>query len=645
MTFFNHVIEVDISANTYPEPILVKQGDSGRAIIIYPTSGGEPWPIPEGATAVVHILNPMHQSATYEAEITENEGRQCILFRISAEALLEAGRASMDATVTVNGVTVSTLNFMLDIEPAPASDFPIPTPGGGVTREELEAALAANSANDNQYTDYQVRNLRVDTGSQIAKVREEAGIRMAPVVSFVDDDGSAQIYTTLYPWMQEHQVPYCFAISTGTVDNTPKYATAAKLREMNQNKLVNWSCHMVGDDVMSDFTAAEYEARIIQWKAAMNGFGLPNTARTIMYNHGNAVQETLDTVVSKYFKAGFTVTKGINEPPYDALRMKRCGLFPTDEGFSLNDAKGKVLELLAAGTGWLVFFTHCYYESFNLEELTELVSFIRDFGIEIAGVEDVLTRYERFEEKGEDGHWETVEITTQSSRALGKATSATPGLPVNSNSASNCVTDPAVPLDGAKRVKVAGTAYSQESGSYGKYSFVTDDNTVIYCDYWPDVRAGDNATFELTVEVPNGATKLYVSGNSTRRMPAVSLRREGTAPGGGISREELEQALSEKSTADRTFAASAAVAAANQAMEEVKEYVDEQDNAFFQSLDASNRRIAALEAKPAGVSQADFETYKSQQSESITEIQQQIGYAEADLAALLDEVESVVSKF
>ena len=557
MAFFNHIIEADISANTYPEPILVKQGDSGRAIIIYPTSGGEPWAIPDGATAVVHYLNPMHQSATYEAEITENEGHQCILFRISAEALLEAGRASMDATVTVNGVTVSTLNFRLDIEPAPMSDTPIPTPGGttdynklsnrpringvvlegdtsiaelgGVTPADLKKAIAEESKS---------------TDSKLAEIREQTGIKIRPRISFVDDDGGAEIFSVLYPWMQQKNVPYTFAISVGDVGGSSKFATWQQLQQMAQSNLVDFSCHAVNDDVMSDFTAEEMAAKYDRWRGDMAAHGLPSDASTVMYNHGSYVQDTIDAVVSRYFKFGFTVTKGINTSPFDNFHMKRVGLFPTDGSFTLAQAKAYVDQLAESGDGWLVFFTHCYYESFDLDGLTELVEYIRSKGILIDGVETVAALYAEKDEPEEPGEWGELEATeTVYNTVIGKASGSAPGLKTSSSSAANCVSSYNV-TPGSK-LKITGTAYAQDSGSFGKYSFLRADGSLIRCDWWSEPKSGVNARFAVEETAPAGAATLLVSGNSGQLMP----KAEVWSSGGGVATkkdlEELESRFSE----------------------------------------------------------------------------------------------------
>lgn len=597
-----HEITVDVATVNNAAPISVKQADSGRVVIIYPTQNGAPWAIPDDATANVRLLNAQRQSLEIPADITEYNGKPCISVALPAESLAMVGILVADAAVSVDGEIVSTMNFRLNVQPAPTSKLRIPTPGGGITREELDQALRQNSAADQAHTDEAVSDLA-----------EKTGVKIRPRVCFVDDDGGAPVPTVLFPWMQEHDVPYCFAIATGDIETGgDSFASWADLRAMQADSRVSWSCHAINDDVMADYTPEQMEAKYQQWRRDMTAHGLRSDAITVMYNHGSSVQETIDKVVSKYFRYGFSTTKGINTAPFDNYHMLRVGLFPRDGSYTLAQARSLVDQLVAVGTGIVVFFTHCYFESFDLDGLTELVEYIRAKGVEITGLEDALRLYDP-KTACDCGDWVEVSGEPEYSCTIAQATSTNAGQKVANSSAQNCVLT--VQVSG-KRVRAAGTAYSLN----GMISWLDAGGRVIGCVWQEANKSGDNARFSLELPVPYGATAIMVSGNSGRRLPRVEVLSTGS--GGGVSHEELDQVL-----------------------EGVKAYVDAQDGAFFQSLDAANRRILALEAKPAGVSQADFEAYKSQQSESITNIQQQIGYAEADLAALLGEVESVVSKF
>lgn len=173
-----HELTVDISTAYNGSPVTLKQGDTGRSLIIYPTQNGAPWAIPDGAVVNLRILNPLRQSTEIPAGVSTHKGKECIEAKLTAEAVAVVGICVADATID-DGETVSTLNFRLDVQPAPASKLRIPTPGGtsdynhlsnrpringvvlegdtslaelgGVSFSDLTAAMAQNSAADQTF--------------------------------------------------------------------------------------------------------------------------------------------------------------------------------------------------------------------------------------------------------------------------------------------------------------------------------------------------------------------------------------------------------------------------------------------------------------------------------------------------------------
>lgn len=130
-----HELTVDISTAYSGSPVTLKQGDTGRSLIIYPTQNGAPWAIPSGSVVSLRILNPLRQSTEIPAGVSTHNGKECIEAKLTAEAVAVVGICIADATID-DGETVSTLNFRLDVQPAPASKLRIPTPGGGITAEQ-----------------------------------------------------------------------------------------------------------------------------------------------------------------------------------------------------------------------------------------------------------------------------------------------------------------------------------------------------------------------------------------------------------------------------------------------------------------------------------------------------------------------------
>lgn len=402
--------------------------------------------------------------------------------------------------------------------------------GSGISQSQLDATVQrVVSAAINAESE------RVNR--EIATLKEQARVQILPRVCFVDDDGAVEAKTVLFPWLQAQNVPYTFAIATGdTASGDPRFASWDDLRAMQADSRVSWSCHAVGDDVMTDYTAEEMGARYAQWRRDMAAHGLRSDATTVMYNHGSYVQDTIDRAVSKYFRYGFTVVKGINTAPLDAFHMKRVGLFPTDGSYTIAQAKTLVDQLVALQTGVVIFFTHAYYETFNLSGLTELVNYIRAKGVEIAPLEETLRLYEAAV-SCECGDWVEAAGDPEYSKSLAQATSATSGQKVNNSSAQNCVMT--VPVAGGKRIKASGTAYSNN----GMVSWLDSEGRVIGCIWQAPDKSGDNARFSLELPVPYGAERVMVSGNSSRQLPRVEVLSTGS---GGVSRQEFEDYKSQQ---------------------------------------------------------------------------------------------------
>lgn len=520
-------ITIDTSKRGASPRIYTKQGDKNtRVLHLTVTNGATAIHPVEGTTAVLRSLKPDGCQTVTKCTILEDG----VIAAVLPEQLLATpGAVQADVALTNDtGQLLSTVVFYIVVEPSP---------------------INAPSLPDNSES---------DSGSTGVIVKKSAGQAIPPVISFVDDDSRVEIYTVLYPWLKQQNVPYCFAVPVGSIGGNGLYVTWQQLAEMAGNSLVSFSCHCVGDDVMSELTVLQMDSIIRTWFSKMQENGLlsdRDKVRTYMYCHGVYSDPIVRAVVSRYFRAGFTVTKGINTTPFDSFHMKRVGLFPSNGSFSLSDAKAYVDEVFEKG-GWLVFFTHCYYDSFDLDGLTELVAYIRSKGVEIASVEDVLTQYGNMLDAGcfnksypdnpylvtdylgntysSDGpvmfdftgtptpvpgtvRWQEMELTTIQYRVIAKASSDSAGLPITSVSENLYVSEP-VSLEGLTKLKLTGYAIS----GYGQFSFLNAQGGLVECRWSAESVTGAKGIYEdVQVEIPAGAVSVIVAGSSLRQMPRL----------------------------------------------------------------------------------------------------------------------------
>ena len=129
-------IILDITEAKLPPLVTVKQGDSGRTLEVVVQDGGKDFAAPLGTTATLRIMDTQGRSASVPGTVVAFGGKTTVTVGLTSEALAYAGKYAADIKLSSPGGSESTLNFWLEVQIAPSSDTPIPTPGGGITAEE-----------------------------------------------------------------------------------------------------------------------------------------------------------------------------------------------------------------------------------------------------------------------------------------------------------------------------------------------------------------------------------------------------------------------------------------------------------------------------------------------------------------------------
>lgn len=214
--------------------------------------------------------------------------------------------------------------------------------------------------------------IQESSAKRITKITDGGKEEVAAAVSFIDDDCRSAAYDTLFPLIKELDIPYTLACPPGKI-GADLYMTQEQLLEM-YNYGVTISCHTWAETNMDTLSKDQLEEDLKKCVEKYREWGITDV-NSYAYTQGKYSVDNM-SVVKKYFNMGFLVNKGINIIPYETYYMRRVGLFPTDNSFSLSDAKAYVDKLLTSG-GWLIFMTHCWTSTFNVTELKELVSYIK----------------------------------------------------------------------------------------------------------------------------------------------------------------------------------------------------------------------------------------------------------------------------
>lgn len=387
------------------------------------------------------------------------------------------------------------------------------------------------------------------SAKRITRITDGGKEEVAAAVSFIDDDCRSATYTTLFPLIKELDIPYTLACPPGKI-GADLYMTREQLLEM-YNHGVTISCHTWAETNMDTLSKEQLKENLEKCVEKYREWGITDV-NSYAYTQGKYSADNM-SVVKKYFDMGFLVNKGINIIPYETYYMRRVGLFPTDNSFSLSDAKTYVDKLLTSG-GWLIFMTHCWTSTFNATELKDLVSYIKGKSVQIIDVNEMIEKtgnvvdigYYKKDDLNTGKHYfivdstgkiwtdqfssdtgekiETVELTIKTSYSIGKETSSTYKgklLALTSTNTKFKVCEP-VDVTDCSEVLITGWSYS----GYGIYSFL-DESGECASAKWATKTAseGGNSVVEERVKVPAGAKTLIIAGHSDYVLPALSKVR------------------------------------------------------------------------------------------------------------------------
>lgn len=390
--------------------------------------------------------------------------------------------------------------------------------------------------------------IQESSAKRIAKITDGGKEEVAAAVSFIDDDCRSAAYATLFPLIKELDIPYTLACPPGKI-GADLYMTREQLLEM-YNHGVTISCHTWAETNMDTLSKEQLKENLEKCVEKYREWGITDV-NSYAYTQGKYSADNM-SVVKKYFDMGFLVNKGINIIPYETYYMRRVGLFPTDNSFSLSDAKAYVDKLLTSG-GWLIFMTHCWTSTFNATELKDLVSYIKGKSVQIIDVNEMIEKtgnvvdigYYKKDDLNTGKHYfivdstgkiwtdqfssgekiETVELTIKTSYSIGKETSSTYKgklLALTSTNTKFKVCEP-VDVTDCSEVLITGWSYS----GYGIYSFL-DESGECASAKWATKTAseGGNSVVEERVKVPAGAKTLIIAGHSDYVLPALSKVRQ-----------------------------------------------------------------------------------------------------------------------
>lgn len=215
------------------------------------------------------------------------------------------------------------------------------------------------------------------------------------LVTFVDDDGRAEVMERLKPLSEQYGIPFVVAMITDRID-VDGSLTAAQLVELQR---IGWeiASHTMGHVKLGELTDEEQETQLEGSKAALETIGLK--VDTICYPY-SSVNDNTHKIARKYYKCGrcTNMREWLNESPLETwdLRVTPFGMYfetRTESEFDTSslDYYKWMVDRAVSENAWLIFMTHCAeHDETQQAYLTQTIEYIQSLEIPIVTIREGL---------------------------------------------------------------------------------------------------------------------------------------------------------------------------------------------------------------------------------------------------------------
>lgn len=226
-----------------------------------------------------------------------------------------------------------------------------------------------------------------------------------PTFAWIDDDGKPYVYSTLYPWAVEYQVPFTTAVITKMPAG---FITQEQIVEMYQSGLVDVASHTQSHLRLSTVPDEQLGAEIEGSKATIESWGIP--CNLMVYPFGDIDQRGIELVKDHYKygliaggpvnSAGIHTGNRVNYPPVSTYHFHRVTIAGDMCREEIDLIKAQIDEACAKN-GLVVFMSHISSNgAADLAVYTEIVEYIRSKGYDIEPAEVALDRFSNLVEVG-----------------------------------------------------------------------------------------------------------------------------------------------------------------------------------------------------------------------------------------------------
>lgn len=240
---------------------------------------------------------------------------------------------------------------------------------------------------------------------------------LGPSFGWIDDDGKQAVYTKLFPWAQENNIPITSAVISGSLGDSG-YITADQMKEMYDSGVVEIASHTQNHKNLSLMSERSVEYELTESKAIIESYGIG--VNSIVYPGGSITDDGIK-IASKYYDFGFVaggpvnstgmhIGNRVNYPPISTYRITRISIDSNMSDTEIDFIKQQIDEA-CENNGLVVFMSHIgstggasggASSDADLEIYTEIADYIDSKGY---GFEHISTILDRFRNSIEVGMW------------------------------------------------------------------------------------------------------------------------------------------------------------------------------------------------------------------------------------------------
>lgn len=207
----------------------------------------------------------------------------------------------------------------------------------------------------------------------------------SPTFSFIDDDCRVELYTIIFPVLQELNMKITAAVITDRIGNSG-YITLEQYYEMKDSGLVEFISHSKRHPNLNELNDYELDEELKDsQKWLLKHGGSPDF---IVYPFGTTSARVRE-FSRKYYKAGLETisTTQYEKPPLNHFKLRRV------EFEQRYNELESIVDDTIVNDGWMILNSHAFYGDFTEERFRGFLNYVKSKGYEISHMSEGFNKF------------------------------------------------------------------------------------------------------------------------------------------------------------------------------------------------------------------------------------------------------------